>query len=66
MEKPAGAKPCQHTGQRYCKHTHTHMAYSNNAGRSPAFQTNTHTLNYSSKELWAAHTQTGRPAVALH
>lgn len=65
MEKPSGAKPCQHTGQRYCEHTQTHT-YSNNTGHLPAFQTNTHKLNYSSKELWAAHTQTGRPAVALH
>lgn len=34
METPAGTKPCQHTGQPCCKHTHTHtfMPYSNNAG----------------------------------
>lgn len=52
METPAGAKPCQHTGQHCCRHTHTLIPYSNNAGHSPAFQTDTHTLNYSSKELW--------------
>jgi len=58
METPAGAKPCQHTG-----HTHAHSW--------PTVTMRAIRLRFSHTQLFiqrvmAAHTQTGRPAVALH
>ncbi len=44
MEKTAGAKPCQHTGQHYCKHTHTQPTLTMQPGRLLSRQTLTQSI----------------------